>query len=110
MVLADLGLEEPGLDRLIHAGYKLLGLQTYFTAGEIETKAWVIHKGDTAPVGAGVIHTDFTKKFVRAEVYQFDDLMEWKSEKAIREHGKLRLEGKDYVLRDGDICNFLIAH
>lgn len=108
--MADFGFTESGLSKIIHLTFDLLGLQTYFTAGEMEVRAWVIHKGDTAPVGAGVIHTDFTKKFVRAEVYQFDDLVEWKSEKAIREHGKLRLEGKDYVLRDGDICNFLIAH
>ncbi|MFY9342735.1 MAG: redox-regulated ATPase YchF [Planctomycetota bacterium] len=108
--MADFGFKESGLSRIIARTFDLLGLQTYFTAGEIETRAWVIHKGDTAPVGAGVIHTDFVKKFVRAEVYQFADLMELKSEKAIRDAGKLRLEGKDYVLRDGDVCHFLIAN
>jgi ribosome-binding ATPase YchF (GTP1/OBG family) len=110
MFMADLGLKEQGLLRLIHAGFDLLGLQTFFTAGEKEVRAWVIHKGDTAPIGAGVIHTDFVKKFIRAEIYQFDDLMEYKSEKAIRDAGKLRLEGKEYVLQDGDVCHFLIAN
>lgn len=108
--MADFGFTESGLMRLIHATFDLLGLQTYFTAGEKETRAWVIHKGDTAPVGAGVIHTDFVKKFVRAEVYQVDDLVALKSEKAIKDHGKMRLEGKEYVLRDGDVCNFLISN
>ncbi|MEO6597589.1 MAG: redox-regulated ATPase YchF [Planctomycetota bacterium] len=108
--MADFGFTESGLSRIIARTFDLLGLQTYFTAGEMETKAWVIHKGDTAPVGAGVIHTDFVKKFVRAEVYQFADLMTYKTEKAIRDAGKLRLEGKEYVLRDGDVCNFLIAN
>ena len=108
--MTDLGLTESGLTRLIHEGFELLGLQSYFTAGEIEVRAWVIHKGDTAPVGAGVIHTDFVKKFVRAQVYTFDDLMTHKSEVAIKAAGKLRVEGKEYVLRDGDICHFLIAN
>jgi len=108
--MADLGIEESGLLRLIHAGFDLLGLQTYFTAGEKEVRAWVIHKGDTARTGAGVIHTDFFKKFIRAEVYSFDDLMEHKSEHAIKAAGKMRIEGKDYVLQDGDICHFLIGH
>ncbi|MGE0144509.1 MAG: redox-regulated ATPase YchF [Planctomycetota bacterium] len=108
--MSDLGLTESGLTKLIHAGFDLLGLQTYFTAGEIETRAWVIHKGDTAPVGAAVIHTDFLKKFVRAQVYTFDDLMAHRSEAAIKAAGKLRVEGKDYVLQDGDICHFLIAN
>jgi len=108
--MADFGFTESALSRIIKRTFDLLGLQTYFTAGEIEIRAWVIHKGDTAPVGAGVIHTDFVKKFVRAEVYQVADLMTHKSEKAIRDHGKLRLEGKDYVLQDGDVCNFLIAN
>jgi GTP-binding protein YchF len=108
--MADFGFTESGLARLIQRTFALLGLQTYFTAGEKETRAWVIHKGDTAPVGAGVIHTDFVKKFVRAEVYQFADLMQLKSEKAIKDAGKLRLEGKDYVLQDGDVCHFLIAN
>ncbi|MCR9247178.1 MAG: redox-regulated ATPase YchF [bacterium] len=108
--MADFGFTESGLSRIITRTFDLLGLQTFFTAGEKETRAWVIQKGDTAPIGAGVIHTDFVKKFVRAEVYQFGDLMEFHSEKAIRDAGKLRLEGKDYVLQDGDICHFLIAN
>lgn len=108
--MADLGFTESGLTRIIHSTFDLLGLQTFFTAGEKETRAWTIHKGDTAPIGAGVIHTDFTKKFIRAEVYQFDDLMTLRSEKAIRDAGKLRLEGKEYVLQDGDVCHFLIAN
>ncbi len=108
--MADFGFKESGLSRIITKTFDLLGLQTYFTAGEIETRAWVIHKGDTAPIGAGVIHTDFVKKFVRAEVYQFGDLMTYKTEKAIRDAGKLRLEGKEYLLQDGDVCHFLIAN
>jgi hypothetical protein len=105
----DFGLTESGLGRLIHAAFDLLGLQTYFTAGEKEVRAWVIHKGDVAPVAAGVIHTDFSKKFVRAEVYQFADLVVLGSEAAIKAAGKLRLEGKDYVMRDGDVAHFLVA-
>jgi ribosome-binding ATPase len=108
--MADFGFKESGLSRIIQRTFDLLGLQTFFTAGEKETRAWVIHKGDTAPIGAGVIHTDFVKKFVRAEVYQVDDLVALHSEKAIRDAGKLRLEGKEYLLRDGDVCNFLIAN
>jgi len=108
--MVDFGFTESGVSRIVHRAFDLLGLQTFFTAGEIETRAWVIHKGDTAPVAAGVIHTDFTKKFVRAEIYSHPDLMEFKSEKAIKEHGRMRLEGKDYVMRDGDVCNFLIAN
>ncbi|MBK8976334.1 MAG: redox-regulated ATPase YchF [Planctomycetes bacterium] len=108
--MEDLGLRESGLVRLIHAGFDLLGLQTFFTAGEMEVRAWVIHKGDTGPVGAGVIHSDFTKKYIRAQIYSFEDLMELHSEAAIKAKGKMRNEGKDYVLRDGDICNFLIGN
>ncbi|MBK8097467.1 MAG: redox-regulated ATPase YchF [Planctomycetes bacterium] len=108
--MQDLGFKESGLARLIHRAFDLLGLQTYFTAGEKETRAWVIHKGDTAPVGAGVIHTDFVKKFVRAEIYRYEDIVALKTEKAIKDAGKMRLEGKDYVLQDGDVCNFLIAN
>lgn len=110
MFMAEMNFKESGLTRLIHAAFDLLGLQTYFTAGEIEVRAWTIHKGDTAPVGAGVIHTDFVKKFIKAEVYSFDDLMEYQSESAIKQAGKMRLEGKDYVLQDGDICHFLIGN
>jgi GTP-binding protein YchF len=108
--MQDFGFTESGLSRIIHRTFDLLGLQTFFTAGEKETRAWVIHKGDTAPTGAGVIHTDFVKKFVRAEIYSHADLMHWKSEKANKENGRMRLEGKDYLLQDGDICHFLIAN
>jgi hypothetical protein len=104
--LADLGLDEPGLDRVIHAGYKLLGLQTYFTAGPKEVRAWTIHAGDTAPQAAGVIHTDFEKGFIRAEVIGFDDYVACGGEHGAKEHGKMRLEGKEYVLRDGDVLHF----
>jgi len=105
--LADLGMEEPGLDRVIRAGYELLGLQTYFTAGVKEVRAWTMKAGDTAPKAAAVIHTDFEKGFIRAEVYRLEDLEEHGSEKAIRDAGKLRVEGKAYVVEDGDICHFL---
>jgi hypothetical protein len=105
--LASLGLEEAGLDRVIHAGYHLLGLQTYFTAGEQEVRAWTIHRGDTAPRAAGVIHTDFERGFIRAEVYSVSNLEKYGSEKAIREAGKMRLEGKSYVMQDSDVCHFL---
>jgi hypothetical protein len=107
--LADMGLKEPGLNRLVRKAYDLLGLQTYFTAGKIEIRAWTIHKGDTAPLAAGVIHTDFEKHFIRAEVYSVADLLHYKSEAAIRAAGKLRAEGREYVMRDGDICHFLIG-
>jgi len=104
--LADLGLAEPGLDRVIHAGYKLLGLETYFTCGPKEVRAWTIHVGDTAPKAAAVIHTDFEKGFIRAEVISFDDFIACKGEHGAKEHGKMRLEGKDYVVRDGDVMHF----
>ncbi len=104
--LADLGLDEPGLDRVIHAGYRLLGLQTYFTAGPKEVRAWTIHVGDTAPQAAGVIHTDFEKGFIRAEVIAFDDFIAHKGEQGAKEAGKMRLEGKDYVVQDGDVMHF----
>ncbi|MEM7199605.1 MAG: redox-regulated ATPase YchF [Planctomycetota bacterium] len=107
--MADLGLRESGLAKLIHRGFDLLGLQTFFTAGEKEVRAWVIRKGDSAPQGAGVIHTDFVRQFIRAEVYTFDDLMEHQSETAIKAAGRLRVEGKDYALQDGDICHFLVG-
>jgi ribosome-binding ATPase len=93
----------------VKKAYELLGLQTYFTAGKIEIRAWTIHKGDTAPVAAGVIHTDFEKHFIRAEIYSVDDLKQYKSEAAIRAAGKLRAEGREYVMRDGDVCHFLIG-
>jgi GTP-binding protein YchF len=104
--LADLGLEEPGLDRVIHAGYKLLGLQTYFTVGPKEVRAWTIHVGDTAPQAAGVIHTDFEHGFIRAEVIAYDDFIACKGEHAAKDAGKMRLEGKEYVVKDGDVMHF----
>ena len=107
MFLADLGLDEPGLDRLIRAAYHLLGLQTYFTAGVKEVRAWTIHKGDTAPQAAGVIHTDFEKGFIRAQTIGFDDFIAYKGEAGAKEAGKMRAEGKEYVVKDGDIMNFL---
>jgi len=105
--LEDMGLEEPGLDRLIRAGYELLGLQTYFTAGVKEVRAWTIHKGDTAPKAAGVIHTDFEKGFIRAQTISFEDFVSLKGEHGAKEAGKQRAEGKDYVVKDGDVLNFL---
>ncbi|HET9700007.1 MAG TPA: redox-regulated ATPase YchF [Burkholderiales bacterium] len=104
--LADMGLHEPGLNRVIRAAYELLGLQTYFTAGVKEVRAWTIHKGDTAPQAAGVIHTDFEKGFIRAEVISFADFVALKGEQGAKEAGKMRLEGKDYVVRDGDVMHF----
>lgn len=104
--LEELGLEETGLDRMIHEGYRLLNLCTFFTVGEKENRAWTIHQNSKAPQAAGKIHTDFEKGFIRAEVYHFDDLVQYKSEHAVKEAGKLRLEGKDYVVKDGDIMHF----
>ncbi len=104
--LADVGLEEPGLNRLIRVAYKLLGLQTYFTAGVKEVRAWTIHVGDTAPQAAGVIHNDFEHGFIRAEVISFDDFIACKGEAGAKEKGKMRLEGKDYIVRDGDVMHF----
>jgi GTP-binding protein YchF len=104
--LDDLGLEEPGLDRVIHAGYKLLGLQTYFTCGPKEVRAWTMHAGDKAPAAAGVIHTDFEHGFIRAEVIAFDDFIACKGEQGAKEAGKMRLEGKEYVVHDGDVMHF----
>ena len=105
--LADLGMEESGLDRVIRAGYKLLGLQTYFTAGVKEVRAWTIHQGDTAPQAAGVIHTDFERGFIRAQTIAFEDFIQFKGESGAKEAGKMRAEGKDYVVKDGDVLNFL---
>ena len=104
--LADMGLEEPGLDRLIRAGYALLGLQTYFTAGPKEVRAWTVPIGATAPQAAGVIHTDFEHGFIRAEVISFADFIACNGEQGAKEAGKMRLEGKDYVVRDGDVMHF----
>lgn len=106
MFLQDLGLEEPGVNMLIRAAYSLLELQTYFTAGEKEVRAWTIPAGSTAPQAAGVIHSDFEKGFIRAEVIAYDDYVKWGSESAAREAGKLRVEGKEYVVRDGDVMHF----
>ena len=107
--LSDAGLTEPGLNELVRKTYDLLGLQTYYTAGKIEIRAWTIHRGDTAPVAAGVIHTDFEKHFIRAEIYSVEDLVAMKTEAAIRSAGKLRVEGRDYVMRPKDVAHFLIA-
>jgi GTP-binding protein YchF len=104
--LADMNLEEPGLNRLVRAAYQLLGLQTYFTAGVKEVRAWTISKGDTAPQAAAVIHTDFEKGFIRAEVINYDDFIACKGEQGAKEAGKMRLEGKEYVVKDGDVMHF----
>ena len=104
--LQELGLEEPGLDRVIHAGYHLLHLQTYFTAGVQEVRAWTIKVGDTAPKAAGVIHTDFEKGFIRAEVMSFDDFIQYNGEQGCKDAGKWRLEGKEYIMKEGDIVHF----
>lgn len=104
--LKDLGMEEPGLARVVRVGYQLLGLQTYFTAGEVEVRAWTFEKGWKAPQCAGVIHTDFEKGFIRAEVYSYEDLMKHRSEAKVKDAGALRVEGKEYVVKDGDIMHF----
>ena len=104
--LAEMGLEEPGLNRVVRAGYALLGLQTYFTAGPKEVRAWTIPVGATAPQAAGVIHTDFERGFIRAEVVSYDDFIEHGGEQGAREAGKLRLEGKEYLVQDGDVIHF----
>jgi len=106
MFLSDLGLDEPGVSKLIKAAYRLLNLQTYFTAGEKEVRAWTIHKGYTAPQAAGVIHTDFEKGFIRAEVIKFNDFINFKSEAAVKDAGKLSVEGKEYIVQDGDVMHF----
>jgi ribosome-binding ATPase YchF (GTP1/OBG family) len=99
-------LDEPGLNRVIRAGYKLLGLQTYFTAGPKEARAWTVRVGATAPQAAGVIHTDFEKGFIRAEVIAYDDYVSYKGEQGAKEAGKLRLEGKEYIVQEGDVMHF----
>jgi hypothetical protein len=104
--LAEMGLDEPGLNRVIRAGYGLLGLQTYFTAGVKEVRAWTVSIGATAPQAAGVIHTDFEKGFIRAEVVSYDDFIRYQGEQGAKEAGKLRLEGKDYIVQDGDVMHF----
>ena len=104
--LADMGMAEPGLDRVIRAGYELLGLQTYFTAGPKEVRAWTVKRGATAPQAAGVIHTDFERGFIRAEVIGYADYLAGKGEQGAKEAGKMRLEGKEYVVQDGDVMHF----
>lgn len=106
MFLKDLGLNESGVSKLIKAAYRLLELQTYFTAGEKEVRAWTFHKGMTAPQAAGIIHTDFEKGFIKAEVIKFDDYLKFGSESACRDNGKLSIEGKEYIVQDGDIMHF----
>ena len=105
--LADMGMDEPGLDRVIRAGFSLLGLQTYFTAGVKEVRAWTINIGDTAPQAAGVIHTDFERGFIRAQTISYDDFITYKGEAGAKEAGKMRAEGKEYIVKDGDVLNFL---
>src|SRR5699024_8583739 len=106
LFLADLGLEEPGLNRVIRAGYTALGLQTYFTAGPKEVRAWTVPVGETAPQAAGVIHTDFERGFIRAEVIGYEDYVELGGEKKAREAGRQRLEGKEYLMTEGDVVHF----
>jgi hypothetical protein len=106
MFLEELGLQESGVTRLIQAAYKLLDLQTYITAGPMEVKAWTFRRGMKAPQCAGIIHTDFEKGFIRAEVIKYEDYLQYGSEAAVKEAGKLGVEGKDYVVQDGDIMHF----
>jgi len=104
--LQELGIQTAGLDQIIQAAYHLLGLRTFFTVGEPENRAWTFREGMKAPQCAGIIHTDFEKGFIKAEVYSYDDIMEYKTEAALREHGKIRMEGKEYLMKDGDIVFF----
>jgi GTP-binding protein YchF len=104
--LKDMGLDEPGLNRVIRAAYKLLGLQTYFTAGEKEVRAWTVKRGATAPQAAGVIHTDFERGFIRAETVAYDDFIKYKGENGAKDAGRLRLEGKEYLVKEGDVLHF----
>jgi len=107
MFLAEMGQDEPGLNRVIRAGFSLLGLQTYFTAGVKEVRAWTIHIGDTGPQAAGVIHTDFERGYIRAQTIAYEDYITYKGEQGAKDAGKMRAEGKDYVVKDGDVLNFL---
>ncbi|MBP6901724.1 MAG: redox-regulated ATPase YchF [Burkholderiaceae bacterium] len=107
LFLSEMGQDEPGLNRLIRAAFRLLGLQTYFTAGVKEVRAWTIHIGDTGPQAAGVIHTDFERGFIRAQTIAYDDFIAYKGEQGAKDAGKMRAEGKDYVVKDGDVMNFL---
>ena len=104
--LVDLGIQESGLDKLIQATYDLLGLATFITAGSDEVRAWTFKKGMKAPMCAGIIHSDFERGFIKAEIMSYEDLIKYGDEKAVKENGRLRLEGKEYVMQDGDICNF----
>jgi ribosome-binding ATPase len=106
MFMDEYGMKEPALDRLIHSAYKLLNLQTYFTAGVQEVRAWTIHEGWKAPQAASVIHTDFEKGFIKAEVISYDDFVKFGSEAAARDAGRLRIEGKEYIVKDGDVMHF----
>ena len=107
MFLAEMGQTESGLARLIRAAFTLLGLQTYFTAGVKEVRAWTIHVGDTAPQAAGVIHTDFERGFIRAQTIAFDDFIAYGGEHGAKDAGRMRAEGKEYIVKDGDVLNFL---
>lgn len=107
MFLSEMGMTEPGLNRVIRSGYTLLGLQTYFTAGVKEVRAWTIHTGDTAPQAAGVIHGDFERGFIRAQTISFEDFIQFKGEGGAKDAGKMRAEGKEYIVKDGDVLNFL---
>jgi ribosome-binding ATPase YchF (GTP1/OBG family) len=107
MFLAEIGQDEPGLNRLIRAAFKLLGLQTYFTAGVKEVRAWTVAIGATGPQAAGVIHTDFERGYIRAQTISFDDFIAYKGEQGAKDAGKMRSEGKDYIVKDGDVMNFL---
>lgn len=104
--MEDYGIQESGLSQLIKKSYALLGLQTFFTAGKQEVRAWTFKKGATAPECAGIIHTDFEKGFIKADIYAYQDLITYGSEKAVKENGKMRSEGKTYIMQDGDICFF----
>ena len=104
--LEEMGMDEPGLDRVIRGGYRLLDLQTYFTAGVKEVRAWTVRVGATAPQAAGVIHTDFERGFIRAEVVSYDDFVQYNGEAGAKDAGKWRLEGKDYIVKDGDVIHF----
>jgi ribosome-binding ATPase YchF (GTP1/OBG family) len=106
LFMEEYGMKEPALNRLIQSAYKLLNLETYFTAGEMEVRAWTIHRGWKAPQAASVIHTDFEKGFIKAEVIAYTDFIKFGSEAACRENGKLRIEGKEYLVQDGDVMHF----
>jgi ribosome-binding ATPase len=109
MFLAEIGQDEPGLNRLIRAAFKLLGLQTYFTAGVKEVRAWTVPIGASAPQAAGVIHTDFERGFIRAQTIAFEDFLAFKGEQGAKDAGKMRSEGKEYIVQDGDVMNFLFS-